>query len=177
MARKYYIKTKKKSFFSLDKWMTVLEMREFGWTYKGQKTRDAGYWNVSVNYDTGTATASRAFYTFLEFKRPQPYSRNFFFGLMEVLMSLMSWIRRKLVFLIWIAAIILFICGFAGADMGDKVMGMHPAIFAGFLTLLISYAPSALFCLLGWGFRKLFKVDQKLKEDLKKNGYDPNQKV
>ena len=178
MARKYYIKTKKKSFFSLDKFMTVLEMRAFGWTYKGQKTKDAGYWNVSVNYDTGTATASRAFYTFLEFKRPQPYSRNFFFGLMETLMSIMSWIRRKLVFLVWIAAIALIVIGvLAGAEAGDKIMGMNPCVFGGILTLVIAYLPSVLFCLLGWGFRKIFKVDEKLKIDLEKNGYDPNQKI
>ena len=175
MARKYHIQTKKKSYFSLDKWMTTLEMRAFGWTYKGCKTQDAGYYNVTIDYDKGTATARRAFYTFLEFKRIKPYSRNFFFKLMEVLMSLMSWIRRKLVFIIWLAAIILFAVGIFSGNEGGS--GMNPCILASILTLAISYGPSVLFCLLGWGFRKLFKVDQKLKLDLEKNGYDPNQKV
>jgi hypothetical protein len=115
------------------------------------------------------------FYTFLEFKRIKPYSRNFFFKLMEVLMSLMSWIRRKLVFLIWLAAIILFAVGIFGGNDGGS--GMNPCLLAGILTLAISYGPSIIFCLLGWGFRKLFKVEQKLKLDLEKNGYDPNQKV
>ena len=172
MARKYTVRTKTKNFFVLDKWMTVLEMKAFGWRYKGQHT-EAGGWDVTVNVDSGTATARRRFYTYLEFRRDRPYSRNFFFGLMEVLMSIMSWIRRFLIIPIWIGALIMIVAGFAGASGGDKIIGMDPCLFAGILTLVLTYLPSAIFCLLGWGFRKIFKVDEKHRADLIANGYDP----
>lgn len=172
-ARKYVVQTKKKSYFALDKWMTALEMRAFGWHYKGSKTEDAGYYNVTVDYDRGTATARRAFYTYVEFRRDKPYSRNFFFGLLEVLMNIMSWIRRFLIIPIWVIAIILMVAGFAGAS-GEKIMGMDTCLFGGILTLVLTYLPSLIFCLLGWGFRKIFKIDEKHRADLIANGYDPD---
>ena len=172
MATKYRVKTKTKNFFVLDKWMTVLEMRSFGWRYKGQKT-EAGGWDVTVNVDNGTATARRRFYTYLEFRRDKPYSRNFFFGLLEFLMSIMSWIRRFLIIPIWIIAIICAIAGFAGASGGDKIIGMDPCLFAGIMILVVAYLPSALFCLCGWGFRKIFKVDEKHRQELIDHGIDP----
>jgi fumarate reductase subunit D len=78
---------------------------------------------------------------------------------MEVLMSIMSWIRRFLIIPIWIAVIGLLLLGiFAAKEMGgDKILGMNPCIFASLLIFLITYLPSALFCLCGWGFRKIFK--------------------
>ena len=172
MARKYTVRTKTKSFFALDKWMTVLEMKAFGWRYKGQHT-EAGGWDVTVNVDSGTATARRRFYTYLEFRRDKPYSRNFFFGLMEVLMSIMSWIRRFLIIPIWIGALIMIVAGIMGAGGGEKIIGMDPCLFGGILILLIAYLPSAIFCLCGWGFRKIFKIDEKHRADLIANGYDP----
>ena len=175
-ARRYVVQTKKKTYFALDKWMTALEMKAFGWHYKGSKTEDAGYYNVTVDYDRGTATARRAFYTYVEFRRDKPYSRNFFFGLLEFFMNVLSWIRRFLIIPIWVIAIILFVIGLVTCKEtgADTIMGMNPCIFASLLTLVCTYIPSLLFCLLGWGFRKIFKVDERHRADLIANGYDPD---
>ena len=172
-ARRYVVQTKKKTYFALDKWMTALEMKAFGWHYKGSKTEDAGYYNVTVDYDRGTATARRAFYTYVEFRRDKPYSRNFFFGLLEFFMNVLSWIRRFLIIPIWVLSIILIVAGFFGAS-GEKIMGMDTCLFAGILTLVCTYLPSLIFCLLGWGFRKIFRIDEKHRADLIANGYDPD---
>lgn len=72
-------------------------MRCFGWFYKGFETEASNIIDVDINWDTGKATASRRFYEWITFKRVSPYTGNLFFKLCELLMTLFSWLRIKII--------------------------------------------------------------------------------
>ena len=167
MGQRYIFKTKRKSYFFFDKWMTSLEMRAFGWRPKKQTQQTAD----------GKETAPKPkVFTFLEFRRVSPYTNSYFFAFVEALMYFVSWFRRTFIFLNWLAAIILIVCGILGAG-GGLVLGMDVCLFIGLALLLLSYVPSALLCLFGWAYRKIFKVEEKLKDNLEKNGYEREQPI
>ena len=153
--------------------MTNLEMRAFGWKLKEEKSKTS---QATDGEEKKEDNPPKKVLSFLQFKRIAPYSRNFFFLLMESLMNLISWFRRTFVFLIWLASVALIICGILGAS-GCQVWGMDICLLIGVAILLFTYAPSGLLCLFGWAFRKIFKVDEKLKTALKENGYNPAQEV
>ncbi len=174
MAREYYIQTKRKDYMLFDEWITKLEMRCFGWVYKGWKSEDAGYYNVDINWDEGTATATRAFHSWIEFKRIKPYSYNFFFKLLELCMSITSWIRRKLIYLLWFITAAALVIGIIQTVAEGR---MAESLVVGLVIMTMVYGPSLMLCLCGWGFRKIFKIDKKLRYNLEKNGYDPDQRI
>ena len=80
---KHYIKTKYKECLPFDSWITKLEMRAFGWVYKGFDTEYSDYYNIYIDWDKKTASAIRDSKTSNEFKRISPYSFNAFFNILE----------------------------------------------------------------------------------------------
>ena len=175
MKIRYVIKTKRKSYFPLDKWMTLLEMRAFGWKPRTKKKKK-GVAGENSSEKPDLVTEEKGFFTFLEFRRVSPYTDNAAFVVLELLMRFVSWIRRMLVLPIWLASIICVVCGIVGFT-GLTVWGIDAFIFAGIAIFVLSYAPSLLLSFFGWGFRKVFDVDEDLKKELKRNGYEPDQNL
>ena len=170
MAQKYVVKTKRRRYFLFDKWMTALEMRAFGWKQKSPKSQNA------AKTDGAQEEPKNKVFTFLQFRRIAPYTDSYFFAFLEGLMYIASWVRRTFNFLIWLSSIILIVCGILGAG-GGVILGMDVCLFIGIASLVCAYIPSAFLCLCGWAYRKIFKVDEQLKINLEKNGYEANQDV
>ena len=166
---KYYIKTKLKECLPMDEWITKLEMRAFGWVYKGIETTYYNSYKVSINWDTGKGTASRERRFDNQFKRIEPYSYSIIFRFLEGLMGIFSWIRRKLLFLFFGMIVILAGIGIITQDM--KSVGMALTVLA------LIYLPSLYCAVAGFLVRKLFGLDRKLRHRLAKNGYDEDQRL
>ena len=157
----YVIKTKTKECLPLDEWITKLEMRAFGWRYKGLDTTYFDEYDVNINWDAGTATATQRSRTDIVFKRIEPYSFNPVFVLLELMMSIQSWIRRKLIFLFFGLCALGLIIGVLTQDM--TALGAVAGIAA------FVYVPSIFYAILGFLFRKVFGLDRNLKKRLVKN--------
>lgn len=146
-----------------DKWLLKLEKKAFGWHYWGSQTEDeVGF---EVNEHGGRVT--HKYIQWLEFRRPSPYSHNFLFGLTEVLDKIFSFFRRILISIgvpiLVIALIIGIVCsvGCNEADMASIGFTVAEA-------LAIAYAccigGTLIFCGLGILWRKVFRIDEKLKQ-------------
>ena len=166
---KYVIKTKRKECLPLDEWITKLEMRAFGWRYKGMDTTYFDSYDVSIDWDTGTGTASQRSRTDIVFKRVEPYSYNPIFVVLEFLMSIQSWIRRKLIFLFFGLCAVGLIVGILSQEM--TIIGAVLGIAA------FIYTPSIFYLALGFMLRKLLRLDDNLKKRLVKNGYAEDQDI
>ncbi|MBQ8381391.1 MAG: hypothetical protein IJY18_05815 [Clostridia bacterium] len=165
---KYYIKTKKKECFPFDEWITKLEMRAFGWTYKGWNTTYFDSYNVYIDWDNETATARQNSQTDNVFKRISPYSFNPIFRLFELLMSIHSWIRRKLIFLFFGLTVLGLGIGIITQD--KQTIGLA------FTAIAIVYLPSIFYSIMGFLTRVIFRIDKKLERALERNGYEPKQR-
>ena len=173
---KLSIKSVKKEYYPFDRWITLLEMRAFGWTYKGDKTDYYNTYDIYINWDNETATLNQRSKTYTIFKRIEPYSYNIIFKFFEGLMSIQSWIRRKLIFLLWglcaFAVIISLFLFFASKEL--TTLYILPCVL--FIAAYI-YLPSLFYALFGYLTRKIFRLDKKLKNRLEKNGYDREQNL
>ena len=165
--REYFMTTKYKSCPKWDRFFTKWEMRCFGWFYKGLETEASNIIDVDINWDTGKATASRRFYEWITFKRVSPYTGNLFFKLCELLMTLFSWLRRKIIPLLAGLLVVAFIID-ASAPHGE---GFDKAIQILMGAILGVYCVCSLVAILGTLFRKIFRIEGKLKESLRNNGY------
>lgn len=156
---------------ALDKWLLKLEKRAFGWHFWSSETEDqVGF---EVNEHGGRVT--HKYIQWLEFRRKANYSGNFLFNLTEVLSKIFSFLRRLLVSFIIHAIVVTLILGITmtygcndargGATTFELAKWLAVAYAAGLL------APSLLFAGLGFLWRKLFKVDQKLQAKLRDAGY------
>lgn len=173
---KLHIKTVQKDYYPFDSWITKLEMRAFGWTYKGYDTEYYDTYDLHINWDDETATLTQRFRTYTKFKRIEPYSYNIIFKYFELLMSIQSWIRRKLIFLFWgICALGVIISAFMFFTTKDlRTLYILPCVL--FVVGYI-YLPSLFYALFGYLTRKIFRLDKKLKNRLEKNGYNREQNL
>ncbi|MDE6690345.1 MAG: hypothetical protein K2K04_00085 [Clostridia bacterium] len=166
--KEFYIQTKEKECFPFDEWITKLEMLAFGWADRDHFIDYSDEYSVTIDWEKSTANISRKFKVYAVFKRIQPYSGNFLFKLLEILMSVQSWIRRKLILLFWFIDVLLLGIGalflFNGA-------GMNEYIILGLVVLAFVYLPSLIIAALGFLTRKIFRLDELLKDELEKNGY------
>lgn len=172
--RKFYIKTKQKSCYPFDTWITKLEMRAFGWTYKGLDTDWYNDYDVSFDWDNDTATVTRRHQTYTTFKRVEPYSYNIFFKFWEMLMVIHSWIRRKLIWLLFGLLVIVF-----GISIVQLVLSgyLDPVFWIAVGILGYIYGTSLVYALFGFLTRKIFRIDHKLKNRLEANGYERDQRL
>ena len=173
--REYFIETKTKDLYLFDEWITKLEMRSFGWHYKGLDTfYYDGYYDVSYNEYDNTVSVKNKREVYLTFKRIKPYSKKLFFKFLEMLMSIQSWIRRKLILWLWVLTALLL-----GLGVIELVStgNFSQNLGFGIIIPIMVYTPSLFYCLLGWLYRKICRVDERLKDDLEKYGYKRDQKV
>lgn len=146
-----------------DKWLLKLEKKAFGWHYWGSQTEDeVGF---EVNEHGGRVT--HKYIQWLEFRRPSPYTHNFLFGLTEILDKIFSFFRRILISIgvpiLVIALIIGIVC-----SVGCNEAEMASIGFTVAKALAIAYAccigGTLVFCGFGLLWRKVFKIDEKLKQ-------------
>lgn len=166
---KYIIKSKYKECLPLDEWITKLEMRAFGWVYRGIDVTYFDSYDISIDWDTGKGTATQNKRVDNTFKRIEPYSYNIIFNLLEILMSIQSWIRRKLIALFF--GLVLISVGIGILTQDYEILGVAAAVVA------FIYLPSLNYALLGFLTRKIFRLDEKLKDRLEQNGYEREQDV
>lgn len=158
----YKIKTKYVDCAVFDTWITKLEMSAFGWRHRGSETIYSDTYDLTIDYDNNTATMSRRFTTYTLFKRVTPYTFNVFYVILETLMRIFSWIRRKLIYLFAGLTIILLVIG---------VLGSSECLIGAAVIVAFIYGPSLFFALLGFVFRKALAIERKLEDSLEKNGY------
>ena len=163
----YYIITKYKECKFFDTWITKLEMRAFGWVYRGMETTYYNSAHVNIDWDTGSGTITQDSATHVTFKRLSPYSFNILFAGLELCMSVMSWIRRMLIFIL---GGLMVLCGIAAVFSGDPTLWWGVVGIAAF-----TYVPSLILAGLGYLTRVIFRIDQKLSDSLARNGYSRNQ--
>lgn len=166
---KYVIKTKYKECLPFDEWITKLEMRAFGWVYKGVDITYLDSYDVTIDWDTKTATASRRRNVDNTFKRIEPYSFNIVFATLEFMMTIQSWIRRKLIALLFGLVLIGTVLGIIQQQYA--IVGAAAGILA------FIYAPSLIYVILGFATRKIFGIDKKLLNRLERNGYAREQDI
>ena len=164
---KYQILTKKKECLPFDEWITKLEMRAFGWRYRGCKTTYFDSYTINIDWDRETATATQDRRHDNVFKRITPYSFNPIFKFAELLMAIQSWIRRKLIVLFFGLTILALIIGVISGDF--EVIGLAAAVAA------FVYLPSLFLAGVGFALRKILRIDEKLAKSLERNGYAAEQ--
>lgn len=157
----YYIKTKNKTWFPFDGWLTRLEMRAFGWTYEGSKTEYLNSYSISYDESRDKVTARQNSKHYQIFERISPYTFNPIFIFLEFLMSIFSWIRRKLIYLLFVLAIFGLVLGL--------VQNNQELIKGGIGILAFIYGPSIVLLVLGFLMRIIFRMDSRLKRKVRKS--------
>lgn len=169
MAKKYRIHTKQVRGVLFDKWLLKLEKKAFGWNYYGLETEDNPY------LDKQDLSVRHKYVDWLEFRRITPYSSNPLFVLLEFLSNLWGTIRKivvsiggpLLIILLVLSLIMMGACDDTQtAQLGLEVCKYFVIIYAAGILL-----PSVIFMLAGLLTRKLFRIDEKLKQSLRDNGY------
>ena len=181
--RKFAYEFKKVRGILFDKWLVRLEKAAFGWQYCSTTEDYTGVDNVEQHINlssdgsvSGTETRSPIFEKNLNFRRVKPYTDNFIFKLLELLSNIVSALRRFAVAIL--GPIVIFFVAFfilsmtACNDPSAKTsliewLQITAIVYGGGL-----FAPSFFLALLGFAFRKVFNIDEKLKQALEQNGYE-----
>lgn len=147
-----------------DKWLLKLEKKAFGWHYWSlQNEHEYGY---QISSDGTSGHTTHKIIQWLEFRRQSPYSRNFLFNLTEFFGKIFSFFRRLLISIGLPILIISLIAGIA-LQAGCNEVDMANIAFKISESLAIAYAASIggtlIFCGFGLLWRKVFKIDEKLK--------------
>ncbi len=162
---RYLIQSKSCRGIAGDKWLLKLEKKAFGWHF--WSTENEHEYGYQISSDGMSGHTTHRVIQWLEFRRPSPYSRNFLFVLTEFFDKLFSFFRRIFISIgtpiLFIALILGLVCqyGCGEADLGNIFLKVA-------LGLAIAYAISIAetFILSGFGllWRKVFRIDEKLKE-------------
>lgn len=178
MAKRYRIDTVNIRGVMGDKWLLKLERSAFGWHYYGTETEDQVGYEVTVNSDATRATGheTHKYVDWLEFRRLRPFSGNPLFVISELLSRLWSMLRRIVLgigvplALILFAIILLdkFACN--AESFGEDGLKYIGYVLLGYLIVFV--VPTLIFAGLGFLWRKVFRIDERLQEDLRLNGYD-----
>lgn len=174
--REYEIQTKERKYtffpFRVDEKLTIKEMRSFGWVDRGERTY---YFDpyLEIDWDRSTATVKQDSEHYQVFKRIKPYTYNPVFIILEKIMLINSWIRKKLMLLFFCFTPLSLILGLIQIfSIGDPT-GL--LLFA--TTLAIIYIPTWIMCLTGKIARKVLRIEEKLKDNLERNGYAREQDI
>lgn len=146
----------------LDGWLLKLEKKAFGWYYWSETTED----EKGLERDSeGNYHVTHKYTRWLQFRRPSPYTRNPLFKLAEFFGDIFSFCRRLFVSFGFFALIIVVI--FAGifhstsSNDLEGICNIIATILLGIYTICL--IGSVACCLLGAVFRKLFRIDDKLR--------------
>lgn len=147
-----------------DKWLLKLEKKAFGWHFwSTQNEHEYGY---EISSDGLSGHTTHKVIQWLEFRRPEPFTKNFLFKLTESFSKIFSFIRRIFIPiglpLLIIALIGGLLCTYAfdASEIGDIFLIVAKWMAIGFG---ISIAGTFLFVGLGFLWRRVFKIDEKLK--------------
>ena len=173
--REYIIETKTKDYTYLpfDEKLTALEMKSFGWVDKGDKWVYYDSYDVDIDLDRNTATVTQQNSHFRVFHRIKPYSYNLIFNILEKIMNINSWLRKKIMVFLFVLTPIAGIVGVINLLAGGDL----EMLFLFFGMLAITYLPTLTICLIGAIARKTLRIEEKLKHRLEKNGYAREQNV
>lgn len=160
-----------------DRWLLKLEKKAFGWQYYGTSTEDEVGYEISETSSGVRGQTTHKYIDWLEFRRQSPYSNNPLFVIAEALSKVWSFLRRIILgiggplFLFFLVITLLdrFACnGSIGISQeGFEIIKYTLILYAACIVL-----PTAIFCGIGVLIRKIFKVDERLKESLRNDGYD-----
>lgn len=147
-----------------DMWLMKLEKKAFGWHFWSSATEDqVGF---EINSDGTNGHVTHKYIQWLEFRRQAPYSGNILFNLTETLSRIFSFFRRLLISLGMTVLIICLVIGLVfqfGFDSADTAAPLFDVA----KWLAIAYAIAAgitfVFAALALLWRKMFKIDDKLK--------------
>lgn len=179
MARKRFtIHTKWLRSFLFDGWLVKLIMKSFGWFYQGdeieEESRDVEEMRFHETYATKTTRTETRTKKSMEFRRVSPYSSNLLFRLTELISNIFFFIRNIVRYLVVPAALILLAIGVLtsviNTGFDSKPMFIAAAcVVGGYILLLV--LPSVILAGLGSLWRKVFKIEDKLRAALRANGY------
>ncbi|MBD5131632.1 MAG: hypothetical protein HDT28_03450 [Clostridiales bacterium] len=147
-----------------DKWLLRLQKKAFGWVYYGTETEDNPY--IDAN-SSGKVELKHKYVDWLEFRRKSPFTGNFLFKLTEVLCNIISFFRRLFCSFI-IPAIVICLILAAVLEM-DQLYNVATYVAIAYFGGL--FAPTLILSLLGVLWRKVFKIDKRLKASLLADGY------
>lgn len=148
-----------------DKWLLKLEKKAFGWHF--WSTENEHEYGYEISSDGRSGHTTHKIIQWLEFRRQSPYSKNFLFNFTELLDKTFSFVRRIFISIgmpiLVIALILGLVCtyGCDAADMGN--LGFTVAKYLA-IVYAISIGGTLIFSGLGIMWRKVFKIDEKLKE-------------
>lgn len=133
----------------------------FGWEFLGYDTDEE---ITGIDWDKGKVK-SKVFKR-LYFTRPNPYSKNFLFKLVEFIANIIGFFRRLLLNLIVIALIGCIAVSVLDSDMVGLVWGIFCGVYGGLIVATL------LFGFLGKILGKAFKVEEKLEAAMTDAGYE-----
>lgn len=147
-----------------DKWLMKLEKKAFGWHYWSMETETEYGYEISSDGRSGHET--KKLIKWLEFRRLSPYTKNFLFRLTEMFGKLFSFLRRLFISfgfpLLGIALLAaLFLSGFGDGELQGMAFTVAAGIAIGYA---ICIGGTVAFSLLAVLWRKLFRIDETLKE-------------
>ncbi len=141
------------------------EKKCFGWRFLGYEKQS----EITGVDDHGNI--KRSIFKNLYFKRVSPYTNNFLFKLTELLDKIISFVRRILVNLFPLAFIAcLAVTLLGGGGDADKIAPKMWMLLAGVYGGLI--AATLLFGLLGFIWKKIFKIEENLETAMTEAGYE-----
>lgn len=156
----------------LDNWLLKIERKAFGWNFEESRTEEDG---LDIDWERGKVR--QKYCTVLEFRRKAPYSHNFFFCLTEFFSRILSFIRRFIALFIVPLIIIGLILGVVtmvacenAAETSQMLFTTTGAVAAAYVGALV--IPSLILAGIGFMWRKIFKIDERLIESLRMHGYN-----
>lgn len=178
MGKDYLInKTKVRGVWG-DVWLLRLERAAFGWNYYGTVTEDRVGYEVTVSSSGNRVSGNEThkYIDWVEFRRVSPFSYNPLFVLTELISRIWSVIRRIATVialpLLILLTVITIVHSFASESQGF----VEDGLFVSFMLLLIYVCtiilPTLIIAGLGVLWRRLFRIDERLQENLRLNDYD-----
>lgn len=138
-----------------------LERAAFGWHYQGNV-----YHDDFDGFDSNLNVKHKIYKNYY-FCRHKPYSANPLFVISEMLMKIVSFIRRIIMPILPIVIVVGVILAIFVGEALKMFAIVAGSIYGGVI------GATLLFAFLGWLWRTAFRIDKKVAEDMEANGYDP----
>lgn len=178
MARKRFtVHSRSLRSFLFDGWLVKLIMKGFGWHYQGdeieEESQDIAETQFYETYATTTVRTETKRRKYLEFHRISPYTKNLLFNLTELISNIIFFIRNIVRYLVVPLTAVCLLVGIFGPMAGIRDANTGYYVAAGVVGVYIVglILPSLILAGFGRLWRKVFNIDEKLREALRANGY------
>ena len=178
MARKRFtMHSRSVRSFLFDGWLVKLIMKGFGWYYQGdeieEEAQDIAETQFYETHATTTVRTETKRRKYLEFHRVSPYTKNPLFNLTELLSNIIFFIRNIVRYIVVPLTVICLLVGILGPTAGIRDANTGYYVAAGVVGVYIVglILPSLILAGFGRLWRKVFDIDDKLRETLRANGY------